>query len=66
MVTGACLGDPDYNTLELRLGAAHPAVEAAALEARQRVRLHSGQRSPARSQGTLFFGEGETDLVGSW
>ena len=29
----ACFSDPNYNTLELRLEAAHSAVEAAAVEA---------------------------------
>ena len=35
--------DPNYNTLKLRLEAAHPAVEAAAVEARRRVRLNEGR-----------------------
>jgi hypothetical protein len=39
----AYLGDPDYNTLKLRLEAAHSAVEAAAVEARRRVRLNEGR-----------------------
>jgi hypothetical protein len=34
------LRDPNYNTLKLRLEAAHSAVEAAALEARRRLRLN--------------------------
>jgi hypothetical protein len=34
------LTDPNYNTLKLRLEEAHPAVEAAAVEARRRVRLN--------------------------
>jgi hypothetical protein len=38
----AWLGDPNYNTLKLRLEAAHSAVEAAAVEARRRVRLNEG------------------------
>jgi hypothetical protein len=39
----AWLRDPDYNTLKLRLEAAHPAVEAAVVEARRRVRLNEGR-----------------------
>ena len=39
----AWLGDPNYNTLKLRLEAAHAAVEAAAVEARRRVRLNEGR-----------------------
>ncbi len=39
----AYLKDPNYNTLRLRLEAAHSAVEAAAVEARRRVRLNEGQ-----------------------
>jgi hypothetical protein len=39
----AWLGDPNYNTLKLRLEMAHSAVEAAAVEARRRVRLNEGQ-----------------------
>ena len=39
----AWLGDPNYNTLKLRLEAAHSAVEAAAVEARRRVRLNEGR-----------------------
>jgi hypothetical protein len=35
--------DPKYNTLKLRLEAAHSAVEAAAVEARRRVRLNEGR-----------------------
>jgi hypothetical protein len=37
------LRDPNYNTLKLRLEAAHSAVEAAAVEARRRVRLNEGR-----------------------
>jgi hypothetical protein len=37
------LTDPNYNTLKLRLEAAHSAVEAAAVEARRRVRLNEGR-----------------------
>ena len=39
----AFLRDPKYGTLRLRLEAAHSAVEAAAVEARRRVRLNEGQ-----------------------
>jgi hypothetical protein len=39
----ASLGDPNYNTLRLRLEAAHSVVEAAAVEARRRVRLNEGR-----------------------
>ena len=39
----AYLSDPNYNTLMLRLEAAHSAVEAAAVEARWRVRLNEGR-----------------------
>ena len=39
----AWLGDPNYNTIKLRLEAAHSAVEAAAVEARRRVRLNEGR-----------------------
>jgi hypothetical protein len=39
----AYLGDPDYDTLRLRLENAHAAVEAAAVEARRRVRLNEGR-----------------------
>ena len=38
----AYLTDPNYNTLKLRLESAHSAVEAAAVEARRRVRLNKG------------------------
>ena len=38
----AHLTDPKYNTLKLRLEGAHSAVEAAAVEARRRVRLNKG------------------------
>ncbi len=37
------LRDPDYDTLKLRLEVAHSAVEAAAVEARRRVRLNEGR-----------------------
>ena len=36
------LRDPNYDTLKIRLEAAHSAVEAAAVEARRRVRLNEG------------------------
>ena len=36
------LRDPNYNTLKLRLESAHSAAEAAAVEARRRVRLNEG------------------------
>ena len=39
----AWLSDPNYNTLKLRLEAAHSAVETAAVEARRRVRLNEGR-----------------------
>ena len=39
----AYLSDPDYDTLRLRLDNAHAAVEAAAVEARRRVRLNEGR-----------------------
>jgi hypothetical protein len=39
----AYLRDPNYNTLKLRLEAAHSAVEAAAVEIRRRVRLNEGR-----------------------
>ena len=39
----AYLTDPNYNTLKLRLEGAHSAVEAAAVEARRRVRLNEGR-----------------------
>jgi hypothetical protein len=38
----AYLNDPHYNTLKLRLEAAHSALEAAAVEAGRRVRLNEG------------------------
>jgi hypothetical protein len=41
--TNAFLSDTNYNTLKLRLEAAHSAVEAAAVEARRRVRLNEGR-----------------------
>ncbi len=37
------LHDPNYDTLKLRLEAAHSAAEAAAVEARRRVRLSEGR-----------------------
>jgi hypothetical protein len=39
----AYLTDPNYNTLKLRLEVAHSAVEAAAVEARRRVRFNEGR-----------------------
>jgi hypothetical protein len=39
----AWLRDPHYNTLRLRLENAHAAVEAAAVEARRRVRLNESR-----------------------
>jgi hypothetical protein len=39
----AYLTDPNYSTLKLRLEIAHSAVEAAAVEARRRVRLNEGE-----------------------
>jgi hypothetical protein len=39
----ASLHDPSYNTLKLRLEAAHSALEAAAVEARRRLRLNEGR-----------------------
>ena len=39
----AYLGDPNYNALRLRLEMAEAAVEAAAVEARRRVRLNDGR-----------------------
>jgi len=39
----AYLGDPDYDALRHRLEIAHAAVEAAAVEARRRVRLNEGR-----------------------
>jgi hypothetical protein len=39
----AYLGDSIYNALRLRLENAHAAVEAAAVEARRRVRLNEGR-----------------------
>ena len=38
----AYLTNPSYDTLKLRLENAHSAVEAAAVEARRRVRLNEG------------------------
>jgi hypothetical protein len=37
------LHDPNYDTLKMRLEVAHSAVEAAAVEARRRVRLNEGR-----------------------
>ena len=37
------LRHPNYDTLKLRLEAAHSATEAAAVEARRRVRLNEGR-----------------------
>ena len=39
----AYLDDPLYDALRLRLEMAHAAVEAAAVEARRRVRLNEGR-----------------------
>ncbi len=39
----AYLRDPNYNTLKLRLEAAHSAAEAAAVEDKRRVRLNEGR-----------------------
>jgi hypothetical protein len=39
----AYLSDPNYNTLRLRLENTHAAVEAAAVEARRRVRLNESR-----------------------
>jgi hypothetical protein len=39
----AWLRDPNYDTLKHRLESAHSAVEAAAVEARRRVRLNEGR-----------------------
>jgi hypothetical protein len=39
----AYLDDPSYDALRLRLEIAHAAVEAAAVEARRRVRLNEGR-----------------------
>jgi len=39
----AYLSDPNYNTLRHRLENAHAAVEAAAVEARRRVRLNDSR-----------------------
>jgi hypothetical protein len=38
------LRDPNYEALKLRLENAHSAVEAAAVEARRRVRLNGGRQ----------------------
>ncbi len=40
----ARLYSPEYDALRLRLEMAHSAVEAAAVEARRRVRLNEGRR----------------------
>ena len=37
------LRDPNHDTLKLRLEIAHSALEAAAVEARRRVRLNEGR-----------------------
>jgi hypothetical protein len=37
------LGDPDFDTLKHRLENVHAALEAAAVEARRRVRLNEGR-----------------------
>ena len=39
----AYLSDPNYDAFRLRLEMAHAAVEAAAVEARRRVRLNEGR-----------------------
>jgi hypothetical protein len=39
----AWLSDSNYNTLKLRLEMSHSATEAAAVEARRRVRLNEGR-----------------------
>jgi hypothetical protein len=39
----AYLSDPNYGTLRLRLEIAHASVEAAAVEARRRVRLNESR-----------------------
>jgi len=39
----AWLRDPNYDTLKHRLESTHSAVEAAAVEARRRVRLNEGR-----------------------
>ena len=39
----ASLHDPNYDTLKHRLESAHSTVEAAAVEARRRVRLNKGR-----------------------
>jgi hypothetical protein len=39
----AYLGDPNYSALRHRLENTHAAVEAAAVEARRRVRLNEGR-----------------------
>jgi hypothetical protein len=44
----AYLTDPNYSTLRLRLELAHAAVEAAAVEARRRVRLNDGDKRNSR------------------
>jgi hypothetical protein len=42
------LDDPNYSALRLRLENAHAAVEAAAVEARRRVRLNEGDARGGR------------------
>jgi|SRR5215203_6516275 len=46
----AYLSDPNYNALRLRLDIAHAAVEAAAVEARRRVRLNEGRERYGRKR----------------
>jgi hypothetical protein len=66
----AYLTDPNYNTLRLRLENAHASVEAAAVEARRRVRLNEGETpsgvSPPRpshlSQGAARARRGRAAL----
>jgi hypothetical protein len=41
--TNSWLRDPDHDTLKLRLEVARSAAEAAAVEARRRVRLNEGR-----------------------
>ena len=48
----AWLTAPEYGALRQRIEAAHSAVEAAAVEARRRVRLYDARRSsPAAADG---------------
>jgi hypothetical protein len=49
----AWLSDPNYNTLKLRLEAAHSAVEVAAVEARRRVRLDEERDNSGQVPGAL-------------